>query len=93
MQINPRQSCSLDFLLGIPDSKGWPDSGFIELNHGSQSPGFGTVQAKKIRITSIGAKRAGDFAVQAYFPGERTLESCFLTAFDFEIRKKLVGTG
>ena len=41
----------------------------------------------------MGAKRAGDFAVQANFPGERTLGSCFLAVFDFEIREKLIGTG
>ena len=29
-----------------------------------QSPGFRTLQAKKIQITSIGASRAGDFAMQ-----------------------------
>jgi len=93
MQGNPRQSCTLDSLLGIPDSKRWRDSGFLEWNHGSQRPGFRTLQAKKIQITSIGAKRTGDFAVQAYFPGERKLGSCFFTAFDFEITEKLVGTG
>ena len=47
MQVNPRQSCTLDSLLGIPDSKRWRDSGFLEWNHGSQSPGFRTLQAKK----------------------------------------------
>ena len=92
MQVNPRQSCTLDSLLGIPDSKRWRDSGFLEWNHGSQSPGFRTLQAKKkIQITSIGAKRARDFAEQAYFPGGQTLGSCFLKVFHFENKKSYLG--
>ena len=46
---------------------------------------------KKIRITSIGAKRARDFAEQAYFPGGQTLGSCFLKVFHFENKKSYLG--
>lgn len=84
MQVNPRQSCTLDSLLGIPDSLSGitdpkvQDSGLFK-------------QKKKIRITSIGAKRARDFAEQAYFPGGQTLGSCFLKVFHFENKKSYLG--
>lgn len=88
MQVNPRQSCTLDSLLGIPDSKRWRDSGFLEWNHGSQSPGFRTLQAKKkIRITSIGAKRARDFAEQAYFLAGKRSDLVFSKSFILKTRK------
>ena len=91
MQGNPRLSRTLDSVLGIPDSRRWRDSGFLEWNHGSQSPGFRTLQAKKIQITSIGANRAGDFAMQTssiFLAGGRSDLVCSQSLI---LREKLIG--